>query len=281
MAHRRKLDQPGISETECYYCNTVIPEKSMKCPSCGKVFSSTKKLLAFTIVIIILVASLGLYAYSELGDHEGFQDGLSSDFDGDGLNDDIDPDDDDDGILDVDDLFPKDPTNGGGPVSGDKTIKFELYEDYAPNTCTNFKKYANDGFYVGTIFHRVIDGFMIQTGGFRSGMLQKTATYPPINLEISPYLRHEDGSVAMARTNDPNSATSQFYICDGPQASLDDSYAVFGKVVNGMDVVRDISAVSTGTTGSYTDVPVSDVTIQSVTITVENGKTFATLTVTF
>jgi peptidyl-prolyl cis-trans isomerase B (cyclophilin B) len=289
MARRRKIDQPGISETECYYCNTVIPAKSLKCPSCGKVFSSTKKLLAFTVVVIILVASLGFYAYTEMDQHQSIQNGLANDIDGDGWLDSIEiqyfgnldrdgnGDFDNDGIIDKNDPTP----DGGGPVTGDKTIKFELFESLAPNTCANFRKYASDGFYSGTIFHRVIDGFMIQGGGFNPGLAQKTATYPPINLEISPNLRHEDGSVAMARTNDPNSATCQFYICDGPQASLDDNYAVFGKVVEGMDVVRDISKVSTTTVSGFSDVPSSDVVTQSVVISVEGGKTYATLTVTF
>ena len=189
-------------------------------------FSATKKLLAFTVVIIVLVASLGFFVYTEyFGSHEGFQDGLNSDSDGDGWLDSLElelygnlaqdgtDDFDDDGIPDKVDPTP----TGGGSVSNEKTIKFMLYESEVPNTCTNFKKYANDGFYSGTIFHRVIDGFMIQGGAFLPGMTQKPSTYGPINLEISPNLRHEDGSVAMARTNDTNSATNQYYICDGPQ----------------------------------------------------------------
>ena len=290
MARRRKVGELGGSETECYYCNAVIPESSMKCPSCGKLFSATKKLLAFTVVMIVLVASLGFFVYNEyFGSHQGFEDGLNSDTDEDGWLDSLElelygnlaqdgtDDFDNDGIPDKVDSTP----TGGGSVSNEKTIKFLLYENEVPNTCNNFKKYANDGFFSGTIFHRVIDGFMIQGGGFLPSMSQKPPTYSPINLEISPDLRHEDGSVAMARTNDPNSATSQFYICDGPQASLDDSYAVFGKVVNGMDVVRDISAVSTGTSSGMSDVPVSNVMIQSVTISIEGGTTYATITVTF
>lgn len=258
MARRRKVGEPSGSETECYYCNASIPESSMKCPSCGKFFSATKKLLAFTVVIIVLVASLGFFMYTEfLGGHEGYDEGLNGGTDG--TND----------------------QNGGDGVSNEKTIRFMLYENEVPNTCDNFKKYANDGFYSGTIFHRVIDGFMVQGGAFLPDMTQKPSTYGPINLEISPNLRHEDGSVAMARTNDRNSATNQFYICDGPQSSLDDSYAVFGKVVAGMDVVRDISAVATGTSGGMSDVPVNDVVIQSVTISTEGGNTYATIKVTF
>lgn len=250
MARRRKVDELLESEVECFYCNEVIPAKSMRCPSCGKWFSAAKKMMAFAVVVIVIAAALSFFVVSEfLSGHEGYNDGLEPD--------------------------------GGNGDTG-KIIKFELYESEVPNTCNNFKKYANDGFYAGTIFHRVIDGFMIQGGGFTQGMNQKSTTYAPINLEISPSLRHEDGSVAMARTNDPNSATSQFYICDGPQPSLDDNYAVFGKVVQGMSVVREISAVATETLPSgQADVPVSDVIIQSVTISTEGGKTYATILVDF
>lgn len=146
------------------------------------------------------------------------------------------------------------------------TIKIELYEDKAPITTANFIKYVNDGFYNGTIFHRVIDNFMIQGGGFYPDLTQKTPTYSPISLEINSELTHVDGAVAMARTNDPNSATSQFYICDGAQPSLDGNYAVFAQVIEGMEVVRSIASVQTNTENSMNDVPVEDVIINSVTI---------------
>ncbi|MDI6917098.1 MAG: peptidylprolyl isomerase [Thermoplasmatales archaeon] len=146
------------------------------------------------------------------------------------------------------------------------TIKIKLYEDKVPITTANFIKYANDGFYNGTIFHRVIDNFMIQGGGFYPNLTQKTPTYPPINLEINSELIHVDGAVAMARTSDPNSATSQFYICDGAQPSLDGNYAVFAQVIEGMDVVRNIASVQTHTENGMNDVPVDDVIIISVTI---------------
>jgi cyclophilin family peptidyl-prolyl cis-trans isomerase len=146
------------------------------------------------------------------------------------------------------------------------TIKIGLYDDNTPITTANFIKYANDGFYNGTIFHRVIDNFMIQGGGFYPDLTQKTPTYPPINLEIKPELKHVDGAVAMARTSEPNSATSQFYICDGPQPNLDGNYAVFGQVVDGMDVVRNIASVQTHTENGMENVPVEDVIITGVTI---------------
>jgi cyclophilin family peptidyl-prolyl cis-trans isomerase len=251
MARRRKIGELLESEVECFYCNSVIPARSMRCPSCGKLFSSAKKIIAFAVVLVVVAAALSFLVASQfLSGHEGYNDGLEP--------------------------------NGGNGTTAGKIIKFELYESEAPITCENFKKYANDGFFSGTIFHRVIDGFMIQGGGFTPDMTQKPTTYPPISLEISPNLRHEDGSVAMARTNDPNSATSQFYICDGPQPSLDDNYAVFGKVVQGMSVVRDISTVTTDTLpNGQADVPVSTVLIQSIIISTEGGKTFATISVDF
>jgi cyclophilin family peptidyl-prolyl cis-trans isomerase len=172
-----------------------------------------------------------------------------------------------------------DPINGGGTTNA-KTIVFELKAAEAPNTCANFQKYVNDGFFDGLIFHRVIDGFMIQGGGFTPDLTQKSATYSPIALEISS-LRHIDGAVAMARTNDPNSATSQFYICDGPQSSLDNNYAVFGQVTSGMDHVRAISAVSTHNEGGMDDVPVNDVVIKTARLSTSGGKTYVTLTVEY
>ena len=146
------------------------------------------------------------------------------------------------------------------------TIKVELYEDKVPNTCENFIKLANDGFYDGLVFHRVIDDFMIQGGGFTSDGTKKESPYGTIDLEINPDVRHVDGAIAMARTNDPNSATSQFYICDGAQSFLDDNYAAFGIVIDGMDVLRDIASVSTTTKNGMADWPVDDVTINSITI---------------
>ena len=144
-------------------------------------------------------------------------------------------------------------------------IKFELFEKRAPITTENFIKLANDDFYNGLVFHRVIEDFVIQGGGFYPNGSMKESPYGPINLEIHPELRHDDGAVAMARTSDPNSATSQFYICDGPQHFLDDNYAVFGKVTEGMEVVRAIAEVKT----DNQDWPLEDVVINKIYI--ENG----------
>ena len=146
------------------------------------------------------------------------------------------------------------------------TIKVELFKDKVLNTCENFIKLANDGCYNGLVFHRVIDNFMIQGGGFTADGTPKESLYGPIYLEINPEVRHVDGAIAMARTSDPSSATSQFYICDGAQSSLDDNYAVFGVTIEGIDVVRAIASVSTTTKNGMSDWPVDDVTINSIAI---------------
>jgi peptidyl-prolyl cis-trans isomerase A (cyclophilin A) len=120
-------------------------------------------------------------------------------------------------------------------------IKIELFKDKVTNTCDNFIKLVNDGFYDGLIFHRISDDFMIQGGYMLPDGSTKTSPYGSIDLEINPEVRHVDGAISMARTNEPNSATSQFFICDGAQSFLDDNYAAFGVVVEGIDVVRDIA----------------------------------------
>jgi peptidyl-prolyl cis-trans isomerase B (cyclophilin B) len=150
-------------------------------------------------------------------------------------------------------------------------IKIELFEDKAPVTVKNFLDYANDKFYDGTVFHRVINGFMIQGGGFEPGMSQKK-TKEPIKNEANNGLSNAPGTIAMARTSDPNSATAQFFINVGDNSrSLDKNgdnagYAVFGKVISGMDVVDKIKAVKTGAKGGHRDVPVEDVIIKSVKV---------------
>jgi cyclophilin family peptidyl-prolyl cis-trans isomerase len=153
----------------------------------------------------------------------------------------------------------------------------ELYADKAPKTVANFLQYANSGFYNGTIFHRVIDGFMVQGGGFDSGMRQKT-TRAPIENEagaaLKGGLRNETGSVAMARTPNPHSASAQFFINvkNNPFLDFRDEtpqgygYAVFGRVVEGMDTVLRISKVPTTTSGPFENVPQRPVTIESVTL---------------
>jgi cyclophilin family peptidyl-prolyl cis-trans isomerase len=158
------------------------------------------------------------------------------------------------------------------------TIRLELYPGKAPKTVENFLKYVKDGHYSGTVFHRVIDGFMIQGGGFDGAFKQK-ATRPPIPNEAQPAVKagltNAIGTVAMARTADPNSASAQFFINVGDNAFLNwgdprsdgNGYAVFGKVVAGMDVVTKIAKTQTGPGGPFPrDVPRQPVVIESMTV---------------
>ncbi len=152
-------------------------------------------------------------------------------------------------------------------------INLELFPDKAPATCANFLQYVQDGFYDGTIFHRVKNGFMIQGGGFDAQMRQK-ATRPPIKNEADNGLANDAYTVAMARTSDPNSATSQFFINVAGNRFLNHTaktpegwgYAVFGKVVKGQDVVDKIKAVPTTTRAMHQDVPVEPVVITRATV---------------
>jgi len=153
------------------------------------------------------------------------------------------------------------------------TILIELYEDKMPITTANFIKLVNDEFYNGLVFHRVIDDFVIQGGGYYPNGTLKISPYGPIDLEINPDVHHLDGTIGMARTSDPNSATSQFFIDDGAQPYLEpngsdpNGYAAFGRVIKGIDVVHAIAAVETMTKyGVMKDWPVNDIIITSITI---------------
>ena len=161
------------------------------------------------------------------------------------------------------------------------SFTLELYPDKAPKTVANFIQYANSGFYKGTIFHRVIDGFMIQGGGFDPNMRQKETRGPIENeagIAIKGGLKNELGTIAMARTPDPNSATAQFFINVKDNGFLDYrdptpqgfGYAVFGRVVDGMNVVQRIAKVQTTTVGPHRDVPQGPILIESVTV--KSGK---------
>ncbi|MBN1343146.1 MAG: peptidyl-prolyl cis-trans isomerase [Phycisphaerae bacterium] len=149
------------------------------------------------------------------------------------------------------------------------SITIELDQESAPITVENFLQYVDDGFYDGTIFHRVIASFMIQGGGLEPGMGQKRGR-PPIQNEAKSGLKNKTGTIAMARTGDPHSATSQFFINVKDNDFLDHpgqdgwGYCAFGKVVEGMDVVETIRDVPTTTKRPFDDVPVEDVIIQSV-----------------
>ena len=153
------------------------------------------------------------------------------------------------------------------------TITIELNGEKAPNTVANFLTYVREGYYDGTIFHRVISNFMIQGGGFTADMEQKS-THNPIQNEANNGLGNEIGTIAMARTNDPHSATAQFFINVKDNDFLNFSsetqqgwgYAVFGKVTEGMDVVNAIKDVATTTKGPHQDVPSETITIEKVTI---------------
>ena len=149
------------------------------------------------------------------------------------------------------------------------TLLIELYQDKAPKSVENFLQYAKDGFFNGTIFHRVIPDFMIQGGGFTPDMKQKE-TRATIQNEAKNGLKNELGTLAMARTSDPHSASAQFFINVKDNAFLDYpsrdgwGYAVFGKVVQGLDVVQKIARVPTARSGYFSDVPVTPVVIESV-----------------
>ena len=153
------------------------------------------------------------------------------------------------------------------------TIMLELDADNAPNTVENFLTYAKEGFFDGTIFHRVISNFMVQGGGFTEDMNQKTVR-DPIKNEANNGLKNDNGTIAMARTDDPHSATAQFFINVKDNDFLNFSsetpqgwgYAVFGKVTEGMDIVEKIKAVETTTKGPYQDVPVEAIIIEKVSI---------------
>jgi peptidyl-prolyl cis-trans isomerase B (cyclophilin B) len=153
-------------------------------------------------------------------------------------------------------------------------IQLELNDEKAPITVENFKTIASSGYYEGTIFHRVINGFMIQGGGLTADMNNKSSGTGPIQNEANNGLPNDRGTIAMARTMDPHSATSQFFINHKDNAFLNHTgetsqgwgYAVFGMVTEGMDIVDQIAEVATGSSGAYQDVPEEVITIESVTI---------------
>lgn len=151
-------------------------------------------------------------------------------------------------------------------------ITLELDADKAPKTVENFLEYVNQGFYENTLFHRVIDGFMIQGGGFEPNMVQKKPFLDPIRNEANTGLKNEVGTIAMARTSAPHSASSQFFINVKNNAFLDFKsetmegwgYCAFGRVTEGMDIVQKIAKVPTTRRAGHDDVPVDDVKIERV-----------------
>ena len=155
-------------------------------------------------------------------------------------------------------------------------IVIELFEEDAPITTKNFLDYASSGFYDGTLFHRVMPGFVIQGGGLEPGMQDKSGN-PPIENEANNGQKNLKWSLSMARTNDPNSATSQFFINLENNPSLDHTsetpqgwgYAVFGTVIDGFETVEAIASVSTGSADHHQDVPLEDITVQQTKVTKE------------
>jgi cyclophilin family peptidyl-prolyl cis-trans isomerase len=146
-------------------------------------------------------------------------------------------------------------------------FKIELYEDKAPQTCENFIRLVNDGFYDGMIFHRIMDDFMIQAGNTLQYGTLKNSPYGNIIFESYPELLHEDGSISMASTGWGVGGSAQFFICDGPQSSLDGGYAVFGKTIEGIEVVHDIAdEPHDNSSPAGGGVPYTDIVINSITI---------------
>jgi cyclophilin family peptidyl-prolyl cis-trans isomerase len=143
----------------------------------------------------------------------------------------------------------------------------ELYEEDAPQTVANFLRYVDEGFFDGTIFHRIVPGFVIQGGGLTSDLSQKK-THPPVRNEAGNGVRNQRGTLSMARTDEIHSATSQFFVNLADNEFLDHKpgrhgYAVFGRVVDGIEVIDKIAAVKTGRRKGYTDAPMEDVVITS------------------
>ena len=152
------------------------------------------------------------------------------------------------------------------------SFDISLRPDKAPASVANLLAYAEDGYYEGTLFHRVVQGFVVQGGGYLTGLQYKAPTYAPIVLESDNGLSNARGTVAMARTSDPNSATSQFYVnlVDNDflnRTSTADGYAVFGEVVSGLEVIDEMAAAAVGSVGGLTDVPTTDIVITSATQT--------------
>jgi cyclophilin family peptidyl-prolyl cis-trans isomerase len=141
-----------------------------------------------------------------------------------------------------------------------------LYVDELPVTTENFVRLADDGFFAGLVFHRVIDDFVIQGGGYYPDGRHKQSPYGPIVLETHPTIIHVDGAISMARTSNPDSATSQFFICDGAQHHLDGNYAAFGVLVGDMTVLCTIAGAETATRNGMADWPVTDVVMYDVSV---------------
>jgi cyclophilin family peptidyl-prolyl cis-trans isomerase len=229
MARRKKIGALEESEVECYYCNSVIPESSLKCPSFGKLFSAAKKLIVMSIVMILIVASLGYFAYTELwGGHEGYNNGI---------NPNPEPN-------------PSSDNRFVNIMTGMGTIKIEMYEDTAPITAGHFINLVDTGQMDTGMFYRAEPGFVVQ-GGLRSGAAAN------VQWEDNGLL-NKQWTISMARSGDPSSAadsgtgSSEFFINLADNANLDNypyKYVAFGKVVSGTNVVSQIAALQTHSEG--------------------------------
>ncbi len=265
MARKRKVSEVLDTDITCYYCDKAIPDNAMKCPHCGKMFSIAKKILTFSIALIIISAALGFMAYDYY--NQTGQEGYEGD----------------------DDIIPPD-------SSDSKVIRIRMYTDKAPITSKNFIDLARNGDYDGTIFHRVIANFMIQGGDFTNfdGTGGHAAEYhdglgDPNNPDswLLPDEFHQDlsnvrGTLSMANTGQLDSGGSQFFINTVDNVNLDyttepSKHAVFGVVVSGMDIVDEIGGTAVGTN----DRPIGPVTIESATVTESGGITYVSLKMDF
>jgi peptidyl-prolyl cis-trans isomerase B (cyclophilin B) len=229
MAHRKKPGELRDSEVECYYCNSIIPESSLRCPSCGRLFSAAKRMIVMSVVAIVIVASLGYLAYSEFyGGQEGYENGLNP-------NPNPNPSD--------TNRFVNIQTEYG-------TIKIEMYENTAPVTAGHFIELVQSGQLNAGNFYRAEPGFVLQ-GGLQSGSTD-TVVWEDNGL------LNKQWTISMARSGDPSSAadsgtgSSEFFInlVDNPTLdSYNYYYVVFGKVVSGTNVVSQISGLQTHSEG--------------------------------
>ncbi|HZZ81965.1 MAG TPA: peptidylprolyl isomerase [Gemmataceae bacterium] len=251
--------RPRAAPTTITSSNVAAKGQPIPPPTEGESGGGGMRNFILVVVGIIVLAGIGVYMLP--GDRTGAGKGKGK------------------GIEPIDDFSPPPAVvkqfSTTGPVvvmeTSMGTVKIQLDEENAPISSANFLKYVDAKRFDGTIFHRVIKDFMIQGGGFNPGMEGEKSTFPPIRLEARNGLSNQRGAIAMARTSDPNSATSQFFINTvdnsrklGPGGVSPDGYAVFGRVIDGMDVVDEIRNVRTHTFKGHENVPVTDVLIKSI-----------------
>lgn len=248
MARRKKIGELKESEAECYYCNAAIPESSLKCPSCGKLFSAAKKLIVMSIVLIVIIASLGFFAYTEFfGGHEGYENGINPN---------------------PDNPNPSSDNRYVNIVTSMGTIKIEMYEDTAPITAAHFINLVSSGQMDSGMFYRAEPGFVLQ-GGLRTGAAAN------VQWEDNGLL-NKQWTLSMARSDDPddpdpnvhNTGSSEFFVNLVDNDRLDSfqyQYVVFGKVVSGTSVVSQIAGLQTHSEGGILIID-SPIAFQSISI---------------